>query len=321
MTTLQHTPPRRSAKPQKAKPFLKWAGGKTQLLSQFEALYPPELKQGQTKNYVEPFIGGGAVFFDVVRKYPIQSAHLHDVNEDLILVYLVVQQHVAPLIEALAELSGQYKKEDQTGREAFYYRTREALNAQRQQVDLGRFTIDWITRAAMLLFLNRTCYNGLFRLNSKGEFNVPTGSYRNPRICDEQNLQNASRALQIATIHLSDFEHCADVVDENTFVYFDPPYRPISKTASFTSYSMYGFGDEEQVRLARFFAELDRKYGARLMLSNSDPTNEDPEELFFDDLYKEFNIHRISAHRMINSNGAKRGRIRELLITNYETSG
>ena len=172
----------------------------------------------------------------------------------------------------------------------------------------------------MLIFLNHTCYNGLFRLNSKGEFNVPRGRYKNPRIFDAENLQNASNALQIADIHLGDFEHCFDVVDDSTLVYFDPPYRPLSKTARFTAYSTYNFGDEEQKRLARFFAGLDQEHGAKLMLSNSDPTNEDPADMFFDDLYGDFNIHRISANRMINSNGAKRGRIRELLITNYETS-
>lgn len=307
-------------KTRKAKPFVKWAGGKKQLLSQFEALYPPVLKQGQIENYVEPFIGGGAVYFDVMRNYPIKKAHLFDVNEELILVYKVVQRHVGPLIEALSELSADYKAQGNEGREAFYYQTRERLNTQRPQIDFGHFSGIWISRAAMLIFLNHTCYNGLFRLNSKGEFNVPLGRYKNPRIFDAENLQNASKALQIADIRLGDFECCADVVDSNTFVYFDPPYRPLSKTANFTAYSKGCFGDEEQKRLAHFFAGLDQKHGAKLMLSNSDPTNEDPGDTFFEDLYRGFNIHGVLAHRMINSNRSKRGRVRELVITNYEAS-
>lgn len=317
---LQYQLPLADVKPRKAKPFLKWAGGKTQLLPQFETLYPMALKSGEIERYVEPFIGGGAVFFEVVHKYPIKSAYLYDVNSELILVYKVVQRYVAELIDALEEYSHEYKTRDAEARKVFFYHTRENFNFQRHDIDFERFSDRWISRAAMLLFLNRTCFNGLFRLNSKGEFNVPHGRYKNPRIFDAENLQNASTVLQIADIRLGDFECCADVVNKDTFVYFDPPYRPISKTASFTSYSKYSFGDKEQERLASFFAMLDRKHRAKLMLSNSDPTNEDPKDMFFDDLYGDFCIHRISAHRMINSNGAKRGRIRELLITNYETS-
>lgn len=317
MTTLQQQPSRPALNRKKAKPFLKWAGGKTQLLSQFEALYPPELKAGQIENYVEPFIGGGAVFFEMAHNYPIKSAYLYDVNVELVLIYKVIQRHVMRLLEQLEDYSYEYKRRDAEDREAFYYRTRARLNSQKDQIDFEYFSDNWISRAATLLFLNRTCFNGLFRLNSQREFNVPHGSYKNPRIFDAANLQNASKALQIAEIQVGDFERCADVVDSNTFVYFDPPYRPLSKTASFTAYSQYRFGDDEQARLAHFFAKLDREHGAKLMLSNSDPSNEDPGDTFFDDLYRGFNIHRVLAHRMINSNGAKRGKVRELVITNY----
>ena len=299
---------------------MKWAGGKTQLLSQFEALYPSELKSGQIENYVEPFIGGGAVFFEMVHNYAIQSAYLFDVNVELVLAYKVVQRHVMRLLEKLEDYDRTYKRGDAEAREAFYYRTRKKLNAQKAQIDFEHFSDVWIERAAMLLFLNRTCYNGLFRLNSRGEFNVPHGSYKNPRIFNAENLQNASQALQIAEIHIGDFERCASVVSSNAFVYFDPPYRPLSKTARFTAYSQYRFGDDEQVRLARFFARLDRERGAKLMLSNSDPTNEDPEDVFFEKLYQGFNIYRVSAHRMINSNGAKRGKVNELVIVNYSAT-
>jgi len=320
MTTLpQHPLPALNRK--KPKPFLKWAGGKTQLLSQFAALYPPELKSGRIEHYVEPFTGGGAVFFELIHNFPLKSAHLCDVNAELILVYKVVQRHVMRLLDELEAYDRAYKRREAAAREAFYYRTREKLNAQRNQIDYERFSDDWISRAAMLLFLNRTCYNGLFRLNSRGEFNVPHGSYKNPRIFDAENLQNASKALQIAEIQVGDFERCAAVVDNNTFVYFDPPYRPLSKTAGFTAYSQYRFGDDEQKRLARFFARLDREHGAKLMLSNSDPTNANPEDTFFEVLYRGFAIHSVSAHRMINRNGAGRGKVRELVITNYSVFG
>ncbi|RUA16249.1 MAG: DNA adenine methylase [Clostridia bacterium] len=300
-----------------ARPFLKWAGGKSQLLAQLRALYPPDLKSGKLTTYVEPFVGGGAVFFDVAQTYPITRAYLFDANIELVLIYRVVQQQVEPLIRALARYADSYQKLDEEARKAFYYRVREHLNQQRTQIDFGHFSEDWIDRAAMHLFLNKTCYNGLFRLNSKGGFNVPPGRYKNPRILDADNLRHAARVLQIAEIRQVDFEQCTAVVDARTFVYFDPPYRPLSKTAHFTSYSKYGFDDDDQRRLARFFARLHRQSGAKLMLSNSDPTNEDPEDLFFDDLYRDFHRHRVSAQRHINSKTGKRGPIRELVVTNY----
>ena len=300
-----------------ARPFLKWAGGKTQLLAQLRALYPPELAAGELTTYVEPFIGGGAVFFDVVQRYPIARAYLCDANPELILIYRVVQQQVAALIELLGRYAGEYLALDQAGRKTYYYQVREKLNRQLETIDFDAFSDDWIDRAAMHLFLNKTCYNGLFRLNSRGQFNTPHGRYKNPRILDADNLRAASRVLQIADIRRGDFEQCADVVDAQTFVYFDPPYRPISKTAHFTAYSKFGFDDDDQRRLARFFAQLHQQTGAKLMLSNSYPTNEDPGDSFFDDLYRDFYRYRVSAQRNINSKAAKRGPIRELVVTNY----
>ena len=300
-----------------ARPFLKWAGGKTQLLAQLRALYPPELAAGELTTYVEPFTGGGAVFFDVARRYPIAHAFLYDANPELILIYRVVQQQVEALIAALARYADAYLSLGQEERPDYYYQVREQLNRQLPEIDFERFSDAWIDRAAMHLFLNKTCYNGLFRLNSKGGFNTPHGRYKNPRILDADNLRAASRILQIAEIRRGDFESCAEVVDDRAFVYFDPPYRPISKTAHFTAYSKYGFDDDDQRRLARFFARLHQTTGAKLMLSNSDPTNEDPDDLFFDELYQNFHRHRVSAQRNINSKAAKRGPIRELVITNY----
>jgi DNA adenine methylase len=300
-----------------ARPFLKWAGGKTQLLEQLRVLYPPELSAGELTTYVEPFTGGGAVFFDVVQRYPIARAYLYDANPELILIYQVVQQQVEALIQLLRRYADEYLALDQESRKAYYYRVREKLNRQLEAIDFDRFSDAWIDRAAMHLFLNKTCYNGLFRLNRRGLFNTPHGRYKNPRILDADNLQAASHVLKVAEIRRGDFETCAEAVDARTFVYFDPPYRPISKTAHFTAYSKFGFDDEDQRRLARFFAHLHERSGARLMLSNSDPTNEDPNDLFFDELYRDFYHYQVAAQRNINSRAGGRGPIRELVITNY----
>ncbi|NOX62074.1 MAG: DNA adenine methylase [Chloroflexi bacterium] len=302
----------------KARPFLKWAGGKTQLLPQLRALYPPELHAGELTKYVEPFLGGGAVFFDVAQTFPIREALLCDVNVEVVLIYTVVQRRVDALIEHLEHYARRYARLNEEQRKAYYYQVRAALNRQRKQIDYRRLSDAWIERAAMLLFLNRTCYNGLFRLNRRGDFNTPFGRYGNPRILDAENLQRASRVLQVAEIRQGDFECSLDAIDVHTFAYFDPPYRPISKTSNFTSYAEGGFDDREQTRLARYFAQLHAQTGARLMLSNSDPANTNPNDAFFDDLYRPFKIHRVVAQRAINSKTSKRGAIRELVITNYD---
>lgn len=300
-----------------AKPFLKWAGGKSQLLSQFEAFYPEELKQGRIKKYVEPFIGGGAVFFEVVQNYNVKSAVLNDVNEELVIAYRVVQKDPETLFDFLNRLSKQYKRMSETERRGFFYEIRSNYNRQRFQINYKKYSENWIPRAAQLIFLNKTCFNGLFRLNQKGEFNVPFGRYENPTILNKNNLLNVSRILQMTEIRSVDFEACEKFVDDHSFVYFDPPYRPISRSSSFTSYAKNNFGDEEQQRLGHFFARLNKKSGARLMLSNSDPKNKNPHDDFFEELYMEFKIRKVSANRMINSKAEKRGPINELLITNY----
>jgi DNA adenine methylase len=198
----------------------------------------------------------------------------------------------------------------------YFYAIRFQLNENRPSIDFNKYSEDWIERTAQIIFLNRTCFNGLFRVNSKGEFNVPFGKYKNPLICSEDNLQAVSELLHRTEIRLGDFSDCESFVNSETFVYFDPPYRPISKTASFTSYSKYDFDEAAQLRLASFYRLLHRK-GARLMLSNSDPKNEDPKDHFFEDAYKGFRIQRVTANRMINCNADKRGKIFELLILNY----
>lgn len=299
-----------------AKPFLKWAGGKSQLLEQFEKYFPKELKNGSLKNYYEPFLGGGSVFFFVAQNYQIEKAYLSDINEDLVLTFSVVQQNVFELIDELVLLKTEYFKKNEHEKEKYFYEIRELYNLQRTKVNFNKYSSDWITRAAKMIFLNKTCFNGLYRLNRKGEFNVPFGRYKNPPILNKENLINVSQTLQIAEIFVTDFEKINSRIKDDFFIYFDPPYRPISITSSFTSYSKFDFTDEDQKRLAQFYNELGVN-GNKLMLSNSDPKNENPSDNFFEKLYKKFKIVKVQANRMINCNGQKRGKINELLILNY----
>jgi len=305
-----------SMKETPAKPFLKWAGGKGQLLEAFQKFYPGELREGKIETFCEPFVGGGAVFFDIVQRYPVKSALLCDNNEDLILTYQVIQNEVQNLIERLERFQRQYLKLSEEKRTEYYYKVREQFNAQKKSLNYGRMSRKWMERAAQIIFLNRTCFNGLFRFNSKGEFNVPQGRYKNPRILDAENLLKVSQLLSVAEIQKADFREIKKRVNENTFVYYDPPYRPLNQTSSFTAYSKNSFGDPEQIALATLFSELDQK-GVKQMLSNSDPKNHNQEDHFFDDLYKDFRIFRVPARRWINSDGKKRQAINEIVVTNY----
>jgi DNA adenine methylase len=300
-----------------AKPFLKWAGGKTQLLEQLRANYPQGLEDGGITRYVEPFLGGSAVFLDVMQRSEIVEAHLYDINPEVIVAYTAVQRDPEGLIDRLAEYRQQYLEKDDIGRTEFFYDRREHYNSQKATIDFGTYSAAWVERTADLIFLNKTCYNGLFRVNSSGHFNVPFGRYVKPEIFDADNIRDVARLLQGARIRCGGFESCRSVVDAGTFVYFDPPYRPISASSSFTSYAANRFDDEDQRRLAGFFTELDASTGARLMLSNSDPKNNDPNDSFFDELYAPFNVQRVAASRMINSVAGKRGKITEILVTNY----
>ena len=302
--------------PLRAKPFLKWAGGKRQLLAQLEVHFPPQLHNGEISRYAEPFVGSGALFFEVYQNYPIQECLLADVNPELILVYKTIQQDVNGLIDRLGEIEMHYLELDPDQRKDFYYQIRAGYNLQRETFQYQEFDSEWILRAAYMLFLNRTGYNGLFRLNSKGEFNVPYGRYKKPRILDAENLRRVAALLHGVSIQYGDFGDTADFVNERTLVYFDPPYRPLSSTAHFTSYSKERFDDQQQLRLADFYRQLDAE-GAKLMLSNSDPHNVDPQDDFFDRAYRGFRIERLKARRNINRDADKRGQISELLVLNY----
>jgi len=299
-----------------AKPFLKWAGGKGQLLDTFHRLYPIQLKQKKIKTFFEPFLGSGAVFFDIAQNYGIERAYLYDINDELILTYKVIQKDIPKLLEFLYRYQKTYFKLDKTKRKEFFYEQRTNYNLQRFNIDYFKYSSNWFPRAAQLIFLNRTCFNGLYRVNSKGEFNSPAGDYENPTICDEQNLLAVNKVLEIAEIKKADFKEVLNDLRDNSFVYFDPPYRPLSKTASFKSYSKHNFEDSEQIQLAQLFIQIDKK-GSKVMLSNSDPKNNDPNDNFFDEIYKDYNIIRVPAKRMINSDATKRGQINEIVVTNY----
>jgi len=301
---------------QHPRPFLKWAGGKRQLLDQIDRFLPLELIHGQIRCYVEPFIGSGAVFFHLLEQYPVERCLLSDINPELILVYRTVQSAIDELIEQLAAIEKDYLSREERERREYYYAARDRFNRQRDSIDFEHFSQAWVERSALLLFLNRTGYNGLFRINSRGEFNVPFGRYPNPHLPDPANLSAVSRQLQGVQIHYGDFEDVDPWVGADTFVYFDPPYRPISGTARFTSYSQIAFTDSEQLRLAGFYRRMDAR-GARLMMSNSDPRNVDPSDDFFERAYAGYRIERLHARRNINSAASKRGPITELLILNY----
>ena len=290
-----------------AKPFLKWAGGKTQLIGEIENNLPVGLKREEITKYVEPFVGSGAIFFYLVSKYNIQEVYINDTNKNLINTYKVIRDDIESLINQLKELSKIYSKGNEEEKSKFFYDVRDLYNGNRTNK---------IKHASYFIFLNRTCFNGLYRVNSKGGFNVPFGKYVNPKICDEDNLRNVSQILKNIKILNIDFEDTEKYIDSKTFVYFDPPYRPLNITSNFNSYSKDAFNDDTQKKLAQYFKKLNEK-GAKLMLSNSDPKNTNESDSFFDDLYSGFNIKRVNAKRMINSNASKRGEITELLITNY----
>lgn len=293
------------------KPFIKWAGGKGQLLSDIRKSYPQGLGKAVTK-YAEPFVGGGAVLFDILSCYDISEVYISDINAQLINAYRAVQSDAEGLITRLSALQNEYRALETEGRKAHYYRERERFNS---LVIDGETDVD-TERAALFIFLNKTCFNGLYRVNKRGLFNVPAGAYKNPCICDGENLRSISAALKNVTIVCADYRECADFIDKNTFVYFDPPYRPLNETAKFTSYTQALFDDNSQVELAGFVSEMDKRQ-AKIVISNSDPKNVDIEDDFFDSLYQKHRINRVQATRMINCNGESRGKISELLISNY----
>lgn len=293
-----------------ATPFIKWAGGKSQLLNQIDFTIPKTYKI-ESFTYIEPFLGGGAVLFHLLNHYPkLQKATVNDINTDLIDTYKSIKNDVANLIQVLQNLQSEYYnlQNNEEQKKEYYYNKRKLFN-QRQKSK--------VEQSALFIFLNKTCFNGLFRVNRKNEFNVPIGSYKCPLICDEENLLKVSELLQKVEFLNGDFEKTINYTGNNTLFYFDPPYKPLSKTSSFNSYAKNEFDDAEQIRLAEFCKTLDT-LGHTWILSNSDVKGKNPNDDFFDELYKNFNINRVLAKRSINANAKKRGQLTELLITNHQ---
>jgi len=293
-----------------AKPFLKWAGGKGQLLREIELYYP--FDNLNITKYAEPFVGGGAVLFDILNRYNLTQVYINDINEELINAYRVVRDNVNRLITLLTKFQEEYVPLVETDRRNYYLAKRDKFN----KLKIHQNNRNNIEKAALLIFLNKTCFNGLYRVNRKGFFNVPIGAYKNPIICDSANLRIVSKKLENIVISCGDYKQAEKFIDEKTFVYFDPPYRPLTETASFTSYTEGQFDDEQQKELATFVEKMDR-VGAKIVISNSDPKNTDEKDNFFDTLYAQQNIKRIEASRMINRNSNSRGKIKELLISNF----
>ncbi len=296
----------------KAKPFIKWVGGKGQLIKQLEALFPVDFDKRSDITYIEPFVGGGAVLFHILQTYKnIKCAVINDINPDLINCYKAVRDQPNELIRSLTFIQEDfYAIKDEDAQKAYYLSIRDRFNSK---------PADPIENATLFFFLNRTCFNGLYRVNKAGKFNVPFGRYKRPLICDIDTIQADSRLLQHVTILTGDFEQTLEYIDGNTFFYFDPPYRPLSNTSSFNDYAKEPFNDAAQIRLKHF---CDRLQNAKIpfMLSNSDCFGKNGTDRFFDDLYRDYDIRRIWASRSVNANGAKRGKLTELLIRNYTTA-
>lgn len=292
-----------------AKPFIKWAGGKSQLLSEIRRKYPSKIER-----YCEPFVGGGAVLFDVLSNYQPKEVLINDINAELINTYRQIKENCEPLILQLSDLQSQYKSLSDEERKALYFAKRDRYNS----LKINGNEAENLEKAALFIFINKTCFNGLYRVNSKGLFNVPWNYAKNPLICDEKNLRACSVVLQNVQMTIGDYSQCKDFIDRNTFVYIDPPYRPITQTSAFTSYSENDFSDIQQIELGKFIEFIANK-SVRFAASNSDPKNTNENDNFFDDLYSKFFIERVYASRAINSNGGKRGKISELIISNLES--
>ncbi|HNW97614.1 MAG TPA: DNA adenine methylase [Bacteroidales bacterium] len=292
-----------------AKPFLKWAGGKTQLIKDIEKSLPYKMTNTDFI-YIEPFVGSGAVLFWMLNNFPnLKKAIINDINEDLINTYNIIASEPKKLISFLKVFQNEFHslENNPEKKKIYYYQKRELYNSR---------NTDIITQAALFIFLNRTCFNGLYRVNKNNLFNVPMGSYKKPTICDEENILVVSKALQKVEILSGDFEQTLKYAKENSFFYFDPPYKPLSNTSSFNSYAKDDFNDDEQIRLRNFCIKIE-KQGHKWMLSNSDVKGKNINDNFFDDIYSDFLISRVKAKRNINANADKRGQLNELLITNY----
>lgn len=293
----------------KAKPFIKWVGGKSQLIEQLDAQLPADFGNWDNVTYIEPFVGGGAMLFYMLQRYPnIQHAIINDINPDLATCYRTVRDTSELLIESLKEIENAYLAlENENGRKDFFLAARDRYNEK---------NLNAIENTTLFFFLNRTCFNGLYRVNKKGLFNVPFGKYTNPTICDPDTIRRDSELLQRVVILNGDFEATFEHAHGNTLFYFDPPYRPLSETSSFNDYTKEAFNDDAQIRLKEFCDRINES-GFHFMLTNSDCKGKNEKDYFFDELYQAYQIERVWASRSINSNPKKRGKLTEILVHNY----
>lgn len=293
----------------KAKPFIKWVGGKGQLLEQLDAQLPANFENWNDVTYIEPFVGGGAMLFYMLQQYPnIRRAVINDVNSDLTTCYRTVRDMPEQLITSLMEIQNAYNElESEEGRKEFFLAVRDRYNEK---------NLEPLENTTKFFFLNRTCFNGLYRVNKRGLFNVPFGKYTNPQICDPATIRKDSELLQHVEILTGDFEETFNYAQGNTLFYFDPPYRPLSDTSSFNDYSKEAFNDDAQIRLKEYCDHI-HDAGFHFMLSNSDCKGKNEEDNFFDVLYGAYQIERVWASRSINSNPNKRGKLTEILVHNY----
>lgn len=293
----------------RAKPFIKWVGGKSQLIEQLDAQLPNDFGNWENVTYIEPFVGGGAMLFYMLQRYPnIQRAVINDINSDLVCCYQTVRDQVEVLIESLRNYEQLYLAlQTEDNRKDFYMAARSRYNEK---------NLDSIENTTLFFFLNRTCFNGLYRVNKSGFFNVPFGKYANPTICDPDTLRMDSELLQRVEIMNGDFEETFQYAQGNTLFYFDPPYRPLSDTSSFNDYTKEAFNDNAQIRLKEYCDRI-HAAGYQFMLSNSDCKGKNEEDNFFDVLYEAYQIERVWASRSINAIASKRGKLTEILVRNY----
>lgn len=294
-----------------AKPFVKWVGGKSQLLEDIKNNLPKDFHKIENLTYIEPFVGGGAVLFWILQEFKnIKKAIINDINPSLTNTYKIIKNSPSELITELKIIQKEFIQLNDELRKDYYLEKRTLFNTNSNTN---------IQNAALFIFLNRTCFNGLYRVNSKGLFNVPFGKYHNPKICDEQTIYSDSNLLQKVEILTGDFSNTLNYATGNCFFYFDPPYKPISKSSNFKSYSKEDFNDAEQIRLKDFCNTIS-ELGYSFILSNSDLKYTNPDNNFFEELYSSYKINRVYASRMINSDASKRGKLSELMISNVSLS-
>lgn len=291
------------------KPFIKWVGGKSQLIEQLDAQLPADFDSLEDVTYIEPFVGGGAMLFYMLQHYPnINHAIINDINPDLTTCYRTVRDNPKELIASLQDIENTYLSlNTEEARKEFFMVVRNRYNEK---------NLDPIENTTKFFFLNKTCFNGLYRVNKKGLFNVPFGRYSNPTICNPETILKDSELLQRVEILNGDFEETFKYAQGNTLFYFDPPYRPLNDTSSFNNYAKEAFNDDAQIRLKKYCDRINDA-GFKFMLSNSDGKSVNGEDNFFDVLYAAYQIERVLASRSINSNPNKRGELTEILVRNY----